>query len=70
MERLFVDYPGQLQPKSEYLRLFTEIVIDVWKEKRGVAAAIHETAMHDLNDIRERASHQQSDLSRANGPSE
>lgn len=36
-ERYFVDYLGGLRPKLEYLRLFREIVLDVWKSKQEAA---------------------------------
>jgi site-specific DNA recombinase len=54
LERLFVDFLTQLQPKPEYLRLFGEIIIDVWKQKKALAAALHEAAQRHLNTQRER----------------
>jgi site-specific DNA recombinase len=36
-ERHFVDYLGGLRPKLEYLRLFREIILDVWKAKQELA---------------------------------
>jgi site-specific DNA recombinase len=54
LERLFVDFLGQLQPKPEYLRLFAEIIIDVWKQKQLEAAAQHGAAQRHLNALRER----------------
>jgi hypothetical protein len=44
MERLFIDFLGDLQPKPQYLRLFGEIIIDVWKQKQAQATSIHEAA--------------------------
>ena len=37
MERGFVDYLTHLQPKPEYMKLFREIVLDVWKQKQAEA---------------------------------
>lgn len=51
MERLFVGFLSQLQPKPEYLRLFGEIIIDVWKEKQAQATALHEAAKRRSNDL-------------------
>ena len=54
LERLFVDFLTQLQPKPEYLRLFGEIIFDVWKQKKALAAALHDAAQRHLNTQRER----------------
>lgn len=54
LERLFVDFLTQLQPKPEYLRLFGEVIIDVWKQKQTRAAAQHEAAQRRLNTLKER----------------
>jgi hypothetical protein len=53
MERLFVDYLGELQPKPEYLRLFGEIIVDVWKQKQAQATALHEAARRRINGLLE-----------------
>ena len=37
MEQEFQLFLKKLQPKPEYLRLFSEIVLDVWKEKQADA---------------------------------
>ncbi len=54
MERLFADFLAQLQPRPEYLRLFGEIIVDVWKQKMAIAAAEHEAAQRHLNALAER----------------
>ena len=54
MERLFVEFLGRLQPKSEYLRLFGEIIIDVWKQKQEQATVLHEAARRHARPLQER----------------
>jgi site-specific DNA recombinase len=54
MEQAFVEFLAQLQPKPEYLRLFSEIIIDVWKEKQAKATAMHQAAERQLKSLRER----------------
>src|ERR1700674_2604050 len=54
MERLFIDFLGQLQPKSEYLRLFGEIIFDVWKQKQEQATVLHEAALRNVRELQER----------------
>jgi hypothetical protein len=54
LERRFVGFLDQLQPKPEYLRLFGEIIIDVWKQKQVQATALHEAAQRQLTNLRER----------------
>src|SRR5271167_593950 len=54
MERLFVGFLSQLQPKPEYLQLFGKIIIDVWKEKQVQATALHEAAKRSINGLMER----------------
>jgi site-specific DNA recombinase len=34
-ERGFVEFLERMQPKAEYVKLFNEIVLDVWKEKQA-----------------------------------
>jgi site-specific DNA recombinase len=53
MERLFVDFLGQLQPKSEYIRLFGEIIIDVWKQKQEQAIILHKAALRRVRELQE-----------------
>jgi site-specific DNA recombinase len=54
MERLFVNFVSELQPKPEYLRLFGEIIIDVWKSKQAQALALHEAAQRRISSLSER----------------
>lgn len=56
LERAFLHYLRRLQPKAEYLKLFNEIVLDVWKEKQQqclTAAASLQSQVDDLNLKRE-----------------
>src|ERR1019366_3873198 len=54
MERLFVARLGELQPKPEYLRLFGEIIVDVWKQKQAQTTALHEAAQRRVRGLLER----------------
>ncbi len=54
MERLFIDFLGELQPKPEYLRLFGEIIVDVWKQKQAQSTLLHEAAQRRLAGLLER----------------
>jgi len=54
MERLFVGFLGEWQPKLEYFRLFSEIVIDVWRQKQRDAALLHAAARKHLEQLSER----------------
>jgi site-specific DNA recombinase len=56
MEKRFVDFLGQFQPKQEYLKLFAEIVIDVWKQKKADAKSIHEAALSRIRTIKDHQS--------------
>lgn len=37
VETAFIDLLSQLQPDADYMRLFREIVLDVWKRRQGEA---------------------------------
>ena len=53
-EAAFVEYLARLQPKPEYVKLFKEIVLDVWKQKQ-VESLAQTTALNDqLTDLQER----------------
>ena len=54
MESLFVDFLEQLQPRPEYVKLFTEIIIDVWRKKQVRTEELHTAAQRRLNELRER----------------
>jgi hypothetical protein len=45
LEAEFEVYLEQLKPKHEYLRLFTEIILDVWKQKQMRTASVRETLL-------------------------
>jgi site-specific DNA recombinase len=53
-ERLFVDYLRQLRPKPQYLRLFGEIVVDVWEQRQARAVSLHDVAVRRLDELRGR----------------
>ena len=54
MEQLFVDFLQGLEPKPEYLRLFGEIIVDVWKQKQKQATELHDAAARCLAHTNER----------------
>jgi site-specific DNA recombinase len=51
MERLFVEFLSQLKPKSNYLRLFSEIILDVWKQKQAQATSARQAAQQRLSKL-------------------
>jgi len=53
-ERQFVEYLGGLRPKAEYVRLFREIVLDVWKGKQGEVKAMCLAIGKRLTDLEEK----------------
>ena len=54
LERLFVEFLARLQPKAGYLRLFGEILRDVWKGKKQDAVAQHVAAQRHLGLLNDR----------------
>ncbi len=52
----FVKLIEQLQPKPEYLNLFKEIVLDVWKERRSETTKLVSTLEARATDLK--AKHQ------------
>jgi site-specific DNA recombinase len=52
LERTFVAFLEHLKPKPEYLRLFGEIIVDVWEQKQSLAAAVHDTLLHHLAELK------------------
>jgi site-specific DNA recombinase len=54
LERHFIEFLEQLKPKPEYVRLFSEIIVDVWKRKQGEAVAVHETLTCRVEELRNR----------------
>jgi site-specific DNA recombinase len=45
VERRFVEFLEQLKPKPEYLHLFGEIIVDVWKGKQAQVVAVHDALL-------------------------
>ena len=54
VEQSFVEFLEQLKPKHEYLRLFGEIILDVWKEKQVQAVAVHDALLRRSADLKKR----------------
>ena len=54
VERKFVDFLEQLKPKPEYLRLFGEIIVDVWKKKQAKVVTVHDVLLRRLADLKKR----------------
>ena len=54
LEGLFIEYLGLLQPKPEYLILFKEIVLDVWKTKQAQFLADGKVKRRQLEDLKEK----------------
>lgn len=54
LESSFVKYLENLQPKTEYIALFNEIVLDVWKEKQVLAIARHKALQRQLEELQGR----------------
>ena len=48
VERLFGEFLEELKPKPEYLQLFGEIIVDVWKQKQSQATSFHESLVRRL----------------------
>ena len=56
-ETRFTDFLGRLQPKPEYLKLFREIVLDVWKQKQEeslVQSVVSKQQFEELQDKKEK----------------
>jgi hypothetical protein len=54
LEREFEDFLKGLQPKPEYLRLFSEIILDVWNQKQSRTAETRSAIARRLADLRQR----------------
>jgi len=50
-EQHFVKYLGDLRPKDEYVRLFKEIVLDVWKDKQGEAYTLSRAIRKQIDEL-------------------
>jgi len=53
-ENEFVGYLGGLKPKPELMRLFKEIVLDVWRQKRANTGETIKALERKLTDLRQR----------------
>jgi hypothetical protein len=54
LEARFVELLNVTQPRPEFMRLFREIVLDVWKGRRREAAAIEATLSARLGELQRR----------------
>ncbi len=54
LEKVFIDHLTALQPRLEYLKLFSEIVLDVWRNKRADAMRHLATINRQLENLRQR----------------
>ncbi len=54
IEQRFIDLLRRLQPKREYVRLFEEVVLDVWKDRQASATKITLALRRKIDDIAER----------------
>lgn len=54
IEQRFIDLLRRLQPKREYVRLFEEVVLDVWKDRQASATKITVALRRKIDDIAER----------------
>jgi hypothetical protein len=53
-ENAFVDYLSGLKPKPELMRLFKEIVLDVWRQRRADSEEMIKALERKLTDLRQR----------------
>jgi site-specific DNA recombinase len=54
LERRFVQFLERMQPKPQYMKLFTEIVLDVWKEKQAQTVTLNVSLRQHLDDLNQR----------------
>jgi site-specific DNA recombinase len=54
LESRFVELLERLQPNASYMRLFNEVVLDVWKGRRSEAVEIAKVATQRAEDLRGR----------------
>jgi hypothetical protein len=54
LEARFTDLLKSTQPRPEFMRLFREIVLDVWKARRRDAAAVEATLLARLAELQRR----------------
>ena len=51
LERIFVSFLERMQPKPQYMKLFNEIVLDVWKEKQAQNLTLSVSLKHRIEDL-------------------
>jgi hypothetical protein len=54
LERGFVEFLERMQPKPQYMKLFTAIVLDVWKEKQAQNITLNASLKQHLEDLESR----------------
>ena len=54
LEGYFVAHLERMQPEPRYVRLFNEIVLDVWKEKQAQNLALSTSLQHQIEDLKGR----------------
>lgn len=54
LENGFVEFLERLQPRPEYVKLFNEIVLDVWKERQVQNVTLNASLKHHIEDLNER----------------
>jgi hypothetical protein len=53
MEGQFEEFMRQLQPNAGYMRLFREIVLDVWRGKQGDSQLVQAVVSRKISQLRE-----------------
>src|SRR5262249_41007180 len=56
MEAKFEEFVRQLQPHTAYMRLYREIVIDIWRKKHGDSQRVQEVLSANIKRLRENKS--------------
>lgn len=56
MEALFADFMRTLQPNAGYMRLYREVVMDVWRTKQGDSQKAQGVVSRKINQLRENKS--------------
>ncbi len=54
LEQGFAQFVERLTPKPEYVQLFSEIIVDVWKERQSQAVAVHKVLMDRVRELKNR----------------
>lgn len=56
MEGQFEEFMRQLQPNAGYMRLYREIVLDVWRKKQGDSRKVQSVISRKIAELRENKS--------------